>query len=83
MHLELNLSETQLDSDILIRIRIELEINEMQIGGKCIENMLMNMMLKKTLKHKFKKTSFHASLFENGLLYSKQNFGRMKYFETL
>ncbi len=48
MHLELNLSEIQLDSNILIRIKIELEINEMQIGGKCIENMLMNMMLKKT-----------------------------------
>ncbi len=72
MQLELNLIETQLDSSILIRIRIELisielEINEMQIGGEGIENMLSNMVLKKTLKHKSEKTSFRASLFENGL----------------
>ncbi len=39
----------------------------MQIGGEGIENMLTNMVLKKTLKHKSKKTFFCASLFEKGL----------------
>ncbi len=38
MHLELNLSEIQLGSNTLIIIKIELEINDMQIGGKGIEN---------------------------------------------
>jgi hypothetical protein len=39
----------------------------MRIGEEGIENMLMNMVLKITLKHKSKNTSFRASLFENGL----------------
>jgi hypothetical protein len=42
----------------------------MQIGGKGIENMIMNMMFmgKKTLKkYIFEMTLFHASLLRNGL----------------
>jgi hypothetical protein len=41
----------------------------MKIGGKCIENLLMNMVFEeKTLKrHKFEKTIFHASSLGNGL----------------
>jgi hypothetical protein len=40
----------------------------MQISGEYIENMLVNMALKKeTLKwHRFGKTPFHGFLFENG-----------------
>jgi len=39
----------------------------MQIGGKVIANLIVDMVLEKKKKHKFKKTKFHASLFENGL----------------
>jgi hypothetical protein len=41
----------------------------MHVGGKGIENLLMNMMLKKTLlkKHKAKKIKFYAFLLENKL----------------
>jgi hypothetical protein len=40
----------------------------MQNVGKCIENLLMNMVLEKiNYKDKSKKKQFHASLFENGL----------------
>ncbi len=41
----------------------------MQIGGESIENLPMNMILRKrTLtKHKFEKTKFYASLLGNGL----------------
>jgi hypothetical protein len=41
----------------------------MQIGGECIEYLLVNMMLaKKTSKrHKYEKTHFHASSLGNGL----------------
>jgi hypothetical protein len=47
----------------------------MQIGGKCIESLLMNMVFeKKTLKrHKFEKKIFHASSLGNGL--QKLQFG--------
>jgi hypothetical protein len=44
--------------------------NGMQISGKDIENLLVNMVLenKKTKKrHKSKKTQFHAPLLGNGL----------------
>jgi hypothetical protein len=41
----------------------------MQIGGECIEYLLVNMVLpRKTSKiHKYEKTHFHASSLENGL----------------
>jgi hypothetical protein len=40
----------------------------MQIGEKSVENMFMNMVIKKKIqKHKSKKTSFHAYLLENEL----------------
>jgi len=41
----------------------------MHVGGKGIENLLMNTMLKKTLlkKHKAKNIFFYASLLENKL----------------
>jgi hypothetical protein len=41
----------------------------MQIGGECIEYLLVNMALvKKTSKrHKYEKTHFHASSLGNGL----------------
>jgi hypothetical protein len=38
-----------------------LKRNTIQIGGKCIENLLLNVVLK---IYKFKKTPFHASSFE-------------------
>jgi len=42
--------------------------NEIQIGGEAIENLFVNMVLRKKLqKNKFKKTQFHASLLGNGL----------------
>jgi hypothetical protein len=46
-----------------------LKIKGMQIGGEDIENMFMNMMSDKNkLKnHRFKRRSFHASLFGNEL----------------
>jgi len=42
----------------------------MQIGKKCIENLFVNIMLKKKVLKNMdlqKKTPFHASLFGNGL----------------
>jgi hypothetical protein len=41
----------------------------MQIGGENIENLFMNMMSDKNKfkNHRFKKASFHASLFGNAL----------------
>jgi hypothetical protein len=45
-----------------------LKRNGIQIGGKCIENLLLNVVLEFSLKiYKFKKTPFHASSLENGL----------------
>jgi hypothetical protein len=37
----------ELNSNSTNWIQIQLESNEMQIGGKCIENLLVNTMLKK------------------------------------
>jgi hypothetical protein len=39
----------------------------MQIGGKCIQYLLVNMLFKKSLIHKYEKTPFHASSFGNEL----------------
>ncbi len=40
----------------------------MQINGKDIQNLFVNMVLKKTLKiHKFKEAPFHVSSLWNGL----------------
>jgi hypothetical protein len=39
----------------------------MQIGGKCIQYLLVNMLLEKSLIHKYEKTPFHASLLGNEL----------------
>jgi hypothetical protein len=39
----------------------------MQIGGKCIQYLLVNMFLEKELIHKYEKTPFHASSFGNEL----------------
>jgi hypothetical protein len=38
-----------------------------QIGGKCIQCLLVNMLLKQKLIQKFGKTPFHASSFGNEL----------------
>jgi hypothetical protein len=37
----------------------------MQIGGECIQYLLVNMLLEKKLIHKFEKTPFHASSLGN------------------
>jgi hypothetical protein len=39
----------------------------MQIGGKCIQYLLVNMLLEKTLIQKYEKTAFHASSLGNEL----------------
>jgi hypothetical protein len=39
----------------------------MQIGGKCIQYLLVNMLLEKNLIQKFEKTPFHASSLGNEL----------------
>jgi hypothetical protein len=46
-----------------------LKKNELQIGGENIENMFVNMMLKKKplKRHKSKNTSLDAYFFRNGL----------------
>jgi hypothetical protein len=42
--------------------------SEIQIGGEAIENLFVNMVLRKKLqKNKSKKAQFHASLLGNGL----------------
>jgi hypothetical protein len=50
----------------------------MQIGGECIEYLLVNMLLaKKTSKtHKYEKTHFHVSSLGNGL--NKFQFGNVQ-----
>jgi len=39
----------------------------MQIAGKCIQNLIVNMMLKKKLRHKSEKTTFHIFALGNEL----------------
>ncbi len=51
-------------------IQIQLKRNGLQIGGKVIENLAVNMALKKT---NFKNIQFHDSLLGNGL--NKCQFG--------
>ncbi len=48
-------------------IQIQSKTIGMQIGGKCIQYLLMNMLLEKSLIHKFEKTPFHASSLGNEL----------------
>jgi len=57
---------------------IQLKTNAMQIGGECIEYLLVNMLLaKKTSKtHKYEKTHFHVSSLGNGL--NKFQFGNVQ-----
>jgi hypothetical protein len=52
-----------------IWIHIQLKKNRIQIGGKGVETMILNMVLhlKKKNTHRFGKTFFHVSLFGNGL----------------
>jgi hypothetical protein len=50
----------------------------MQIGGECIEYLLVNMVLAKktSKKHKYEKTHFHAYSLGNGL--NKFQFGSVQ-----
>ncbi len=64
-------------------IQIQLKTIGMQIGGKCIQYLLVNMLLKKNLIQKYEKTPFCASSFGNELTNSNLKSSNVQWLEEL